>query len=325
MPISGVSCVALQNMINDLFFNKHRSINTISDLHGLLSNIFNYALNLNYINRSPMLLVDIPKVDFDNDDLDSDINCQVRDIIPEDALDKIFERFPEGSSFFIPMVCALFASMRLGEAFGLSWEDIDFEKGAVYIRRQMCYLNGVHYITNPKYNSKRVIPMCPTLRKYLLNEKHRQENYNIINRYYLEKTPNGEFRNTHGVYDIYEKAGTNRQEIHFVNIYPDGTYVKPGVTMHASRMIHGYSSYLFSANKKEKGTPIYEQFNFHSLRHTFCSRLIILGVNPAYIAALMGHRNSEMIGRTTSKYIHIPFDELKKVDYLIDQVYKPKE
>jgi site-specific recombinase XerD len=38
-------------------------------------------------------------------------------------------------------------------------------------------------------------------------------------------------------------------------------------------------------------------FTWHSLRHTFCSRLVMAGVDPRTVQELLGHKNLTMVIR----------------------------
>ncbi len=316
-PLKGLTPVIIQNAVNHLFYERKLSANSVSDTYGLIVNILRYAVDLGYIEKSPMVLVSVPKVDKCEDDDEYGIYTQTRDIIPEEALDKIFSRFPAGTSFNLPANLALYATMRLGEAFGLLWDDIDFDNNIIHIKRQMQYIEGFWCLTNPKYNSKRDIPLCKRLKEILLEEKNRQNSYNIIYHYYIKKAPDSNIKNTHGVYDIFCDYGEGCEEAHFVNINPDGSFKNPNILQHASAVIHG------KANRKET-EPLFEDFNFHSLRHTFSSRMILQGVSPMYVSQLMGHKDKEGMNRTTARYVHIPFEKLEEFTEQINAIYVPE-
>lgn len=317
-PLKGLTPGVIQSGINHMFYERGLSINSVSDTHGLIVNILKYAVDLGYIDKSPMNLVSVPKVDNYDEEDELGIYAQTRDIISQEALDRIFARFPVGTSFHIPAMLALYASMRLGEAFGITWNDIDFDNNVIHIRRQMQWIDGFWCLTNPKYNSRRDIPLCNRLKSALLEEKKLQSSYNIIYKYYIKKAPDGEIKNTHGVYDIFCDYGEGCEEVHFVNINPDGSFRNPNILQHASAVIHG------RANKKVT-EPLCDDFNFHSLRHTFSSRMIIQEVTPMYVSQLMGHKDKEGMNRTTARYVHIPFEKLEEFTEQINNIYIPEE
>ena len=57
-------------------------------------------------------------------------------------MQKIFERFPEGSSAYIPIMIGYHTGLRLGEIYGLVWEDIDFENKTLSVNRQVQWEAG---------------------------------------------------------------------------------------------------------------------------------------------------------------------------------------
>lgn len=62
--------------------------------------------------------------------------------IPQEAMQKIFERFPEGSSAYIPIMIGYHTGLRLGEIYGLVWEDIDFKNKTLSVNRQVQWEAG---------------------------------------------------------------------------------------------------------------------------------------------------------------------------------------
>lgn len=55
------------------------------------------------------------------------------------------------------VICAVTLGLRRGEAFGLQWEDIDMNSGAVHISRSYQIIHGTIYVYPPKtYKSNRI-------------------------------------------------------------------------------------------------------------------------------------------------------------------------
>ena len=75
--------------------------------------------------------------------------------------------------------------MRVGEATGLRWCDIDFEEGMINVNHTLVYYsNGNHrckYAINDTKTpaSKRLIPMTETVRNAFLMEKEMQEQIGV--------------------------------------------------------------------------------------------------------------------------------------------------
>lgn len=324
-PVRRIDVKILQKMLDTMYDDEGYSHNTVSNLHGMLCNMFKYAKEHGYLECFYADDLQVPKIDEDEDEKDFHRH-QVRAPIPTEALDKIFERFPEGSSAYLPMLISLYTGARLGEAFGLTWEEIDFENNLIRIKRQMIDYPKM-YLSNPKYNSKRDVPICPTLKAILLKEKEKQERNKAFfgDRYihtYITKRPNTEdFKNKHGIYDIYFDYGET--EVSFVTVYEDGTPITPSVMKHTSRIIHGYSSYLKSPKKKKKDNPIFEDYNTHSLRHTFATSLNAQGLDPMVLSTILGHKMQPKIGMAsiTTTYIHLNENDLQTAVPYIEKIY----
>ncbi|HAU65997.1 TPA: site-specific integrase [Candidatus Uhrbacteria bacterium] len=66
----------------------------------------------------------------------------------------------QGEPFWNRMVTvAIFTGMRMGELFGLQWEDIDFEQHLLHVRRSI--VRGE--LTTPKNHQSRIIPIAKNL------------------------------------------------------------------------------------------------------------------------------------------------------------------
>lgn len=322
--ICNITPKKLQAILDKMFYDKRYSKNTVVNIHGLLLSIVEYAVKKEYLEKFDVSEFKIPKPDEDDDKSN---RKQKRDTIPAEKIDAIFERFDENSSAFLPMAIALFTGARLGEACAIAVEDCDFENRKLQIRRQFPD-NTKNIVCNPKYNSKRDVPMCEQLYqilkkaadKRLENENTWKDNY--IRTYLTKQTNTDEYRNLHGYYDINFEG--NGKELHFLNVNEYGKIIYPSVMKHASRIIHGFSS--DSKIKKNKKKVIYEDFNFHSFRNTFSSSLKAQGVDTSVISSLLGHKMQADNGasKTTTRYIRYPFEHLKTYAETIDNIYKFK-
>lgn len=314
----------LQAFFNKLYLETPLSVETITNLRWLVMQIFNHAVSNKHLAHNPM--INVPKL---NTRIESPVkkNKQKRDTIPDEILEKIFERFPEGTAQFIPMKLCVLAGLRRGEAFGITWDNVDFKNHCLYITKQLQRrvplqelssrekeIIEAHpelekfgwYTTNPKYESKRIVPMDPELEDILLREKEKQDfNKRILgnkykNYFYTKSTkpitPTGyqSFNELKSQND-YENGIVNTIgvgfPIDFVNRRSDGELITESVTQHLSRIIRGM----------ENEEPIYEDFNVHSLRHTFSSRLRAQSYPEHVIQDLMGHKSPV----ETKTYMHL--------------------
>lgn len=100
----------IQEFITDLY-NKGFSINTISSIKGILTKSFGYAIDKHYIISNPTIKLIIPK----KMQPKKKTRAKGHVYIPSDMIEKIFDRFPEGTSSYIPMMIAYHTGLRLGD------------------------------------------------------------------------------------------------------------------------------------------------------------------------------------------------------------------
>lgn len=294
-PLKGLSVSALQAFINRKF-NDGYSRNTLVSMKKVLSGALSYAVSTaEYIQTNPMVKVKLPS-------FRAIANTPTRErpnhYITREQIRIIFERFPEGSPYYIPMMIAYKCGLRLGETYGLYWEDIDLEKETLTVNRQMQWSNtdSVWYMTKPKYNSVRTIKIDKDLARLLAREKVRQrkseEYYNelYVKQYISEK----DILNTDGL-------GT---EIHPVMRRENGTYITPRTMLHASEIIH------YKLGIKE--------FSFHSFRHTHATMLVEANVSMKYAQERLGHKDASV---TMQVYQHVS-EKMKQIgDNIINEMF----
>lgn len=224
--------------------------------------------------------------------------------IPKERIDAIFDRFPEKTPNHVALMLGYKCGLRIGEAFAVTWEDIDFEAKTLTVRSQIQWFKdknkpaemkashnrrmlirsgretGFWYITAPKYNSVRTIKLDDELIALLERERKQQEK---DRQYYAE----------HYIMQYMDRQGrvSRRSEgntpVHFVNIRRDGEFISPRTMQHTSKVIH---------------TDLrFPEFDFHSLRHTHATMLVENGASPMYVQQRLGHKN---LAVTMKYYFH---------------------
>lgn len=298
----------LQKFILELY-DKGYSINTLSSITGILSKSFNYAVDNHYIVFSPAVRLKIPR----NRTPVIPTRTDTRDIIPDTAIKSIFERFPETHPSHIPLRLGFECGLRIGEAFALTWEDIDLEAKTLTVNRQIQWREdvsrsksnkimhngstecgeGYWYFTNPKYNSFRVIDLSDDIVDLLRNEKTRQETmktyYGEYYNSYYAKYPLafGGVNNPANTVPNPIDTTANDNAINFLCVRKDGTYISLRTMQHTSSVIH---------------KNIYPAFKYHSLRHTHASILYSARLPDKYISERLGHKDCRI---TKAIYIHL--------------------
>lgn len=265
----------IQSFINDLW-KQRISRNTIANIMGILSNSLRYARRQGWIEINPADDIDLPSARQCSQNYK-----KVREAVPEYALTKIFERFPEGTPAHVPMMLAYHCGMRLGEVFGLSWDDVDLDYGIINVRQQVQWSQEKHEyrIAPPKYDSCREIRLDFVILGLLKRERARQAEGKLK---YGEKYKQM-FIDENNILNT-EKRGV---PINLVTVRPDGSYIQERCTLHYNKVI-----------KNELG---YTKFDFHSLRHTHATELCEEGVNIKEIQRRLGHSTMEVTSKT---YLH---------------------
>ena len=166
---------------------------------------------------------------------------------------------------------------RIGEALGLRWQDLDFEKRVISINHSLVYYpaNGsnkcVLRVSLPKTDAGiRTIPMLDIVK-------------DAFEMLYEEQKENG-FNET----EIDGMTG-------FIFCNRFGSVPNPQTVNHTiKRIANNYNADEVVWAKKEHRDPIIlPNFSCHHLRHTFCTRLCENETNLKVIQSIMGHKNIE--------------------------------
>lgn len=265
--MNALSPAILQKYINDLF-DAGYSRNTISCIKGLLTGSLTYAVEpLRLLISSPMQGVKLPSYRA-TPATPSREHPNV--VISPGQMPAILARFPEGSSPHIPLLLGYRCGLRLGEAYGLMWDDIDFDLDTITVRRQVQMgADKIHWMfTPPKYESVRTISMDPVLKDVLQRRRRLLESCREAYAEYYHQITVDE----RGMLDTGE--GEN---VSLVNTRENGTFIQPRTMTSTAKVIHG-----------DLNIP---EFTYHGLRHTHATRLMEAGVHPKAIQQRLGHKN----------------------------------
>ncbi len=306
-------------------YDEGYSINSLISLKALITKSMNYAVDNHYMVCSAAARLKVPK----NRIPRTPTRSAPHHYIKSEVMVKIFERFPERSSSYIPLKLGYECGLRLGETFGLCWEDIDLVNKVIYINRQVQWYpdrertvfdkltkngstecgNGYWYFSSPKYNSYRVIEISDELAEVLCREKKRQEKaeeyYGVYYQKYYADIPLSFDGKSNINQSIPNRIRIQETEypVRFVCIRENGTFISPRTMQHATKIIKN---------------SICEEFDYHSLRHTHASILAESGVAQKYIQSRLGHAN---LRTTFDVYEHITDDMIQRGRKIINGVF----
>lgn len=187
------------------------------------------------------------------------------------------------SDIYIPIMIAIYTGARRGEILGLSWSNVNLEKGYIKIIDNLCATKNGLIIKKPKTKSGiRTIAISKELIKVLKQHRIRQMENKL-------------------------RIGELYKDNNMVCCYEDG---------------HLYNPKRFSAKFHEllekNNLPI---IRLHDLRHSHASLLVKMGVQPKEISHRLGHSNigitmdlySHLYEETDQEVANM-FDKLIKVN-----------
>lgn len=255
---------------------KHSYVSSFLKVFYLLYGVANRAeriefnkYNRMFVNKETRLLMPAKRADEEDDD-----NIVIYDSAEINKIAEICKNEDSGDIYLLFLLC-YFCGLRLGEACGLMWDDIDYANNTITINKQLQPTeNKLFMICKLKTTtSKRVIDMPQILREELA-ERHWL---------YCKTKDNAEMKNTEKVLDKRKSQITVVTGGNFVNRRNNGTLITQNSIKKVVKLI------------KEAGVT---DFHFHGLRSTHASQLAAANVPPSEVMKHMGHKKFD----TTLKY-----------------------
>lgn len=286
--LKALNTSTLQEYANDLKLNG-LSKNSIVGLLSTLSGALDYAIEpLKFIKDNPMRLVRFPKVER---------QPRKRIILSLEEWQTIIDRFAE-TRFYIPLMIGFYTGLRIGEVFGLTWNDIDLEAQELKVNKQIIKRKVANenkqswYFGSPKTKaSERTVKFGDTLANALRYEKNKQkENELKYGDFYTihvtKKDVDEKGNEIKRVVPLQKCVDVSLPVVKMVCVDENGSYTSPDSFKYASRIIH-YELKI--------------SFDFHSLRHTHATFLVENGANIKNVQMRLGH---DSIQTTLQTYVH---------------------
>ena len=232
-----------------------------------------------------------------------------RIILTLDEWNQIRDRF-QNTRYYIPLMIGFYTGLRISETFGLTWDDIDFEKRTISVNKQIVKRNfgtdvrkvldkrgkkelrSSWYFTTPKTKtSTREVSFGETLYQALKHEKAKQlqdemkyGEYYMIHVKKIEIDEKGD--KIIRIVPLQKCVETPLQRVRLICIDENGQYTSTDSFKYCSRIIHH---------------EMHLAFDYHSLRHTHATLLIESGANVKDVQSRLGHTNIET---TLQTYVH---------------------
>ncbi len=257
---------------NHLLENLDIQVNTLESIHTLLHPTFQLAVRDDIIRNNPSdgVMNEVKK--------NADHTTGVRHALTIAQQRAFMEHIANHPVYFHwwPMFTVLLGTgCRIGEALGLRWDDLDYEKRIISINHSLVYYpvgenrTSVLHVSKPKTKAgERTIPMLDSVKDAfeMLWEEQKENGWNDVE---IDGMHNFIFCNRFG------------------NV-PNPQCINRAI----KRIVSDYNATEEIAAKKEhREALMLPDFSAHHLRHTFCTRLCEQETNLKVIQSVMGHKD----------------------------------
>ena len=215
---------------------------TVRLIHHVLRCCLNAAMAHKMLAANPAHGVILPRME----------HGEMATIQPADILQLQNADLFETEPLFPCVILMVYTGLRRGEALALRWSDVDLDRGALVVQREIVKVAGGTLYQSPKTrNSNRLVPFGELLIDLLRRHKQRQ--------------------------DLFKKniRGYKDEDLIFARengspYYPDSF----------RKILHRILA--------KAGIP---NVRVHDLRHTCATLLMMSGVNPKVVQEILGHSN----------------------------------
>ena len=132
--LSQITTATLQEFLNNLYVEKAFSKNFMKNILKVLKTSFAYATDVvGFVKENPAIKVKIPRYDVPEED--------PAHIFSKEEIQMILERFENNHAFYYAILTAYYTGLRVSEAFGLTWNDIDLENKTLTVNKNILKKN----------------------------------------------------------------------------------------------------------------------------------------------------------------------------------------
>lgn len=284
----------VKRFYNMLVDQRHLRVSTVDNIHTVLHQVLDLAVEDNLIRMNPSNNV-LRELKQSHGFLITKRSALTRD---EEALFLNYLKKNHQYHHWYPIFALMDGTgLRVGEATGLRWCDVDFENNLIDVNHTLLYYNhrdgnGCYFSVNtPKTAAgRRTVPMSQTVRDALIEEKNIQEQLGIKSRASVDGYTDFIFVNRFG------------------NVQHQGTLNRA-----LRRIMRDCNDEILMQRQEDdpKELILLPRFSCHVLRHTFTTRLIESGMNVKVVQDILGHAD---ITTTMNIYADVT-NELKRVEF----------
>ncbi len=239
IPIRSLRNENIQAWVNAMITEKNLAPKTKKNAYLNIKAALDKAVVLRMIPYNPCIGVELPKhikyhgEIYDNEEMATAL------------------KIAKGTEMFLPLLLGLSLGLRRGEITALQWGDIDFDKGDIYIQRNMVLAEGKIIIKEPKSEAGK--------RHIAIGEKVVSELKKAYEEYQKDKAELGSL--------FYDWNYVVRQK--------NGHYFRP------DSLTRKWKRFTDSNNLKH--------IRLHDLRHSCATAMITSGVDPKTVQDRLGH------------------------------------
>ena len=299
--ISTLKKTDVKRFYNYLADERGLQASTIDSIHTVLHQVLDMAVDDSYIRNNPSnnVLKELKQSHVFKTEKRKALTRPQQDLLLD-----FLQRNHTYNHWYPIFAVMLGTGLRVGEATGLRWCDIDLDKGMVDVNHTLVYYchrhevekNGCYFNVNtPKTEtSVRQVPMMDFVKEAFLKEKEYQEAMGVECKATVDGYTDFIFVNRFG------------------NVQHQGTLNKA-----IRRIIHDCNDEVLM--KGEDDPVLLPHFSCHTLRHTFTTRMCEAGVNVKVIQDTLGHAD---IATTLNIYADVT-KELKQTEFIgLDEFFK---
>lgn len=258
----------------------------------LLIDMFNKAMIDEFVRKNPAKGITIKR--------DEEKDVQVLSLENQSA----FFDCCKGTFYDNFFIVAVSTGLRIGELASLRWEDIDFEKDVIKVRRTLVYQKyendtkkTFHFELPKTKSSVRDVPINKECKKALLKQYLQK---NIIK----SKTV--------------KKVDKQFEDLLFTTKY--NTPLNPQIICDAIKNI------VNEINLTRDFTDEMEYFSCHCFRHTFATRCFEAGLAPKTVQKYLGHATLQMtMDLYTSVLEEYKMSEMEKLEVYLTKTEQDKD